>query len=212
VRVSRFCSTAICSVRTRIGSSMWALALLVVAATPAHAAFTGYYAIENFTLTNSNGDGFATFNAGSLVLTGGNNGSGLPGVTDFLITAPTAGTVSFNYLYDSTDDPGHDAALYRIVGLQPEFLANDFATGSVSFQIFANEMFGFRVVTDDNTFDPGVLTISNFSAPTAVTSGNVPEPGTFSLLTVAAAAFTGWRLRVARNSECDKNRRRRIPA
>lgn len=171
------------SSRRRFVSLCWALVLFVGFCGSAQGAFTGDYDLSNFTLTNVNADGFAILNgSGSLVLTGGNNGSGLPGFTDFTIASRAAGMVSFNYEYTSADDPTYDLAGYLNSG-SLIFLADAPATGSVSFFAGVNQVFGFRIGTEDNTHEPGVLIISDFIAPAAASDG-VPEPSTFSLFAV----------------------------
>jgi hypothetical protein len=184
------------------------LAVLTVVQVPAEGAFTGDYALSNFTLTNQNADGFAILNgSGGLVLTGGNNGSNLPGFTDLTIAATAAGMVSFDYRYESEDTPGYDLAGYKAAG-SLHLLAEDFQVGTVSFLIDSNQVFGFRVGTEDNTGRPGILTISNFSAPSANSPEAVPEPATFSLLSVAAVSLAVWRVRSMRLAK----RLRGVPA
>jgi len=140
----------------------------------ANAGFVGYYAIGNFTLTNTNADGFAdTPDAGlSIVLTGGNNGSGLSGLTDFTIGVALTGLVHYSYSFSTVDDPGFDWAGSLLDGAY-----SPFATPQGTFAMFlsAGHTFGFRVETLDNGGGPGVLAISDFSAPQAVVAS--PEPG-----------------------------------
>ena len=101
------------SSRQMLLSMFWMFVLLVAFSGTAKAAFTGDYDLSNFTLTNVNADGFATINgSGALALTGGNNGSGLPGFTDLTIASRGAGTASFNYEYTSADEPGFDLVGY----------------------------------------------------------------------------------------------------
>src|ERR1700680_1478193 len=76
----------------------------------AKADFIGNYALSNFQFTNhpastdgswSNPDGLGQ----TLVLTGGDNGSGSPGTTDFIMLTPipVSGNIQFNFSYTSTD-------------------------------------------------------------------------------------------------------------
>src|SRR5579864_9634721 len=71
-----------------------------------------------FTLTNQSADGFATPSADglTLVLTGGNDGSGLPGTTDLTTTALYSGLVAFDFSYSTLDQPGLDGAGYLVQG------------------------------------------------------------------------------------------------
>lgn len=160
---------------------------------PANAAFMGDYAFSNFTVTNSaDAMGFAMTPDGglTLVLTGSNTGSGLPGTTDVTIASLGTGFLSFSYSY-STLDPGGDVAGY-VLGSQFIALADqDGQSSSVTVPVMVGQIFGFRIETIDNTFEPGILTLSNFSAPAAQGPGDgtVPEPGTWASLVVASAFF-----------------------
>ncbi len=193
-----------------------ALVFSLALAPHAKASFVGYYDVNlgNWTLMNS-GDPLTDGSAapangnGSLVLTGGNDGSGNPGATTFLIAAPTTGFVSFDWVYTSNDsstpvcgpsfDQICDTGGYRL-GSTFTYLADDTSasttgwSGTVApFSVTAGQVFGFEVDTSDNTFEPGILTISNFNAPAAV-----PEPGTAVLLFVGIALTIGtqrWKKR-----------------
>src|ERR1700736_5440115 len=92
---------------------IWALGFSV-ALTPSQAAFTGDYALSKFTLMNTNADGMAVSpDSGlSIVFTGGNNGSGLPGTTDLVAVATGTGLVQFHFSYATMDQPGGDFAGY----------------------------------------------------------------------------------------------------
>lgn len=154
----------------------------------ANAAFIGNYALSQFTLTNVNADGFAITpdNGLSIVLTGGNNGSGLGGgTTDLVVTAVAPGLVGFSFLYSSKDYPFYDWSGYLLDGMFMQLADTDGQSGTAGFQVTAGQSFGFRVETLDNTGEPGVLTISDFSAPQA----SVPEPGTLSFSFVALVAI-----------------------
>ena len=190
-------------------AATWILsALLCVIAVPqARAGFVGAYAPGNFTFTDVIGtapdlgypNGSAVFlDVNTLVLTGSNDGSGLEGTTDLMIRAAGSGLFQFDYrfvdLVPPLPDPLNPIDIYAfpyggyLIGGNFVQLSDALgATGSVSVSIEAGELIGFRVGGDD-TGGPGVLTITNFSAP-------VPEPGTFLLLllTAAVAAAGNWR-------------------
>jgi len=159
------------------------------------AAFVNSYAPENFTLTNNSvlTDGYALPAAdGSLViLNGGNSGSGLEGTTDFTITAPASGIVSFTYEYGSLDDPGWDSAGYLIDSVYT--VLSDTAglpQGTAQFSVNSGQTFGFRVWTEDNQNGRGTLIISEFSAPEAsVDAATVPEPGTAAAMVAGLAVL-----------------------
>src|SRR5262249_28187490 len=144
----------------------------------AKASFIGTYDLSNFTLTNTNADGSAmTPDSGlTLVLTGPNNGSDLAGTTSLTISAAASGLLQFSYSYSSLDTPEFDFAGYILGATFIQLADTDGQSGSISVPITAGQTFGFRVGSLDNTGEPGVLTISNFNAPS-----NVPEPGTLPL-------------------------------
>lgn len=168
----------------------------------AKASFIGDYAPSQFTLTNVNADGSVTAPAGglSIILTGGNNGSGLPGTTDYLAAATGAGTVSFQYSYSSFDFPGLDFAGYLVGGAFSQFANTDGQSGAGMFAVSAGQRFGFRVGTADNTGEPGILTVSRFIAPSGGGSA-VPEPGTASLFLISGLASAGAVLAFRRRGE-----------
>ena len=134
----------------------------------------------------------------SLILTGPNNGNGLPGTTDLVTTAKATGTISFNYYYSTLDvwNPGDpdapfDYAGYLIGSTFHQLADNDGQSGTASFDVTAGQAFGFRVASVDNTFEPGILTITDAAS-------SVPEPGTWSLLLFGSGAIlAGVRIRRA---------------
>lgn len=174
----------------------FALLFSVACAPLAQAGFIGEYAPGNFTLSNANGDGTAVVSAdgSTLTLTGPNNGSGLPGSTGLITVAKGTGLVEFQYLYSTLDlwDPGdpaatpYDYAGYLLSSAFTELANQDGQSGTASFAVSLGQTFGFRVVSADNTGEPGILTVFNFRAP--VDGANIPEPGTWSLLLVAGGA------------------------
>jgi hypothetical protein len=179
--------------------SVWcALGLSLVLPSRLEAGFVGDYGLSRFTLLNSNADGTAVTpdNGLSLILTGGNNGSYALGSTTFTVTAAGNGWVKFDYLYTSLDLPFYDYAGY-LIGMQPVWLADTTGqSGTAWFPVLAGQQFGFVVGTEDNTFEPGVLTISNFDAP-----ASVPEPGMAPLAAMALGGILCFapRLRKSRH-------------
>lgn len=149
-------------------------AMLSFAAHPAGAGVIPFF-LTDFSLVNSNADGTATSPDGglTLTLTGGNLGSGLgPGTTDFITTSVMTVTFQFDYIYTSLDLPGYDRAGYWVDQVLTFLADSNGESGTVSVTVNAGEQFGFRVETDDNTGEPGVLNVSTFQAV------NVPEPDT----------------------------------
>lgn len=163
---------------------------------PAKGSFVGPYALSNFTLTNTNADGTALSDGlGGLILTGGNNGSDFVGRTDLSIASAGAGEVRFDFSYSALDLPDWDLAGYLISGVFTPIAASNGTVGTVSFPISAGQIFGFRVQTIDNTGEPGILAISNFTAPGVAA---IPEPATCGLTFLAGAGIVAARKRRAR--------------
>ncbi len=186
--------------RRVLASRLLGAAVFVLCAAQSRAGFIGYYAPENFTVLNTGADGFVTPSAdgSSLIFTGGNTGSGLPGVTDFLITAPDNGLVVFRYVFTTLDLPDPefglmDDALFLINGdTRPLQLTGDPALAF--FFVSSGDVFGFRLETQDNQGEPGILTVSDFNAP-APPEAPAPEPNLGVALGAAFAAGATWRIR-----------------
>lgn len=169
---------------------------LVLCTMCAQRAQAGIITLNDFTLTNTNGDGSAITTAGgsTLIFTGPNNGSGLPGQTDLTTVAKASGLVQFDFSYTTLDlwdtsDPTatpNDFAGYLAGSVFTLLADRDGQSGTVSFQVVLGQTFGFRIGTVDNVGEPGVLTISNYTAPGG--GANVPEPGTSSLMLLAGGA------------------------
>ena len=168
----------------------WTLALGFALAPQARASFLDGYNLSDFTLINTNADGFVTTPDGGVtaVLTGGNNGSLLPGTTDLVTMATGPGVINFQWSYASLDVPTFDYAGYLLNGNFFPLADTNGESGIGHFPVSLGASFGFRVGTVDNSGEPGILTVSN--APTAV-----PEPGAAPLLSVLTALtiLTRWR-------------------
>jgi len=130
--------------------------------------FVSPYALSDFTLTNSSfANGYASTpdNGQSVVFTGPNDGSGLPGYTELKVVSRGTGLFRFSWVYTSLDVAGADSAGYLLNGqLYPLATANG-QSGSNTVPVRTGDVIGFRIDTTDNVGEPGVLTISNFSAP-----------------------------------------------
>lgn len=178
--------------------SCFFLALLASSAASADAAFIGPYDPNSFVLTNMNSDGFATILPnGSLVLTGGNNGSGDPGTTSYLVSAAGTGLVTFNFSYSSLDAVLAEVVGYMIGSSFTLLADRDGTAGPVSFGVTAGQTFGFQITTTDNTGEPGILTVSNFAAP----GPGVPEPSTWISVAAGLATAAFWRHRFLTKSK-----------
>jgi hypothetical protein len=179
------------------------VSLTLAAASGASAAtvsgFQTPYAPINWTLTNSNADGFVNTSGApaSISLTGGNNGSGSSGTTDYTTTAAAAGTVTFNWNYSTTDDDvAFDPFGYLLNGSFIKVTndgGNVVQNGTSTFNVLAGDSFGFRIFTNDNTSGRGSVTISSFSAPgpMAPPPTSVPEPSAVLSLLVLGGLGAG---------------------
>jgi hypothetical protein len=184
----------------------YAAAPVLALAAPAVAAadFSGPYDVANWTLTNTNSDGTVdTIGVPvSVIVIGGDNQSVQVGLTDFTIAAVAAGTWSFDWLYTSGDTDNFDNAGWLLNGVYTQLADNDQsgATGSESIAVVDGDIIGYRVVTADNLFGPGFLTVSNFSAPLESDQGQgeVPAPTTLTLLALGATGLGLARRRSAR--------------
>lgn len=161
------------------------------------AAYADSLITSGFTLVNSNADGSVSSPSGlypsdlsSFDLTGGNNGTGLSGQTDYIGTAPLAGIVQFFWSYTSCfppneqsfacDSPGFDWTGFEVDQILTQLTDTDTGgvVASTSFAVSAGDVFGWYVGTFDNLGEPGALTVSDVSFAPA---GSVPEPGTLLL-------------------------------
>ena len=182
--------------------------LFLIFALQARAGFIGYYDPANFSLTNTNADGSvsAAPDGSSITITGGNNGSGEPGTTDFLINAPQTGFVTFNYLFSTLDFDPDAGQLFDDAGflLDGQFtpFSQLLSTDPVFYFniVFAGQSFGFRVETADNIGEPGILTISNFSAPQPA-EAPAPEPSLGIVVFLGMGAGAVWKWRQTRHKE-----------
>jgi hypothetical protein len=131
--------------------------------------FTDSYAPANFSLTNSNADGFVNTSGApaSISITGGDNGSSSFGSTKFFTTAAAAGLVSFDWNYSTQDAQSFDPFGFNLNGIFTQ-LTNSFGAqsqfGTASFNVALGDTFGFEVQTIDNIFGRATVTISNFNA------------------------------------------------
>jgi hypothetical protein len=142
----------------------------------------------------------------SITLTGGNNGSGFFGTTDFVITAPQSGIVTFRFLFTTLDIDPVSGDIFDDAG----FLANDQFTPfsqllspdpvPAFFFVFAGDTFGFRVETQDNIGEPGILTISDFNAPQPP-EAPTPEPSLGIVVFLGIGAGAAWKRSQMRRKE-----------
>ncbi len=199
---TRMLDRCVCSPQNRRFATIFLLAsgLILFAMVPgAQASFIGDYALSNFTLNNIFADGSASSPDGTetLVLTGPNDGSGNFGITDYTVMATQNGLVQFDWSYSSLDTPTYDFAGYIINSAFTSLADTDGEFGTTSFSVNTGDVFGFRVVSLDNQGEPGILTVTDFSAPGDSSSqgDTVPEPAmTPVLAAVIGAALIGQRV------------------
>jgi hypothetical protein len=168
-----------------------------------------------FPVVNTNADGSVTTPSGlfpgdplSFDLTGGNNGSGLGGLTLFIWTAQVPGILHFQWSYtscyppnqqpasDACDDPGFDWAGFQLGQILTQLTDTDTLglTASASFPVSPNLVFGWYVGTSDNGGEPGTLTVSDISL--TPTSTGAPEPGTLLFCATGIVALAAARRRI----------------
>jgi hypothetical protein len=150
--------------------------------------FQDEYDPSNWTFTTSSDGSVDTTSAPtSITLTGGGDGSGNSGFTDYTIAAAADGTVMFDWDYFSSDEPGFDSFGTLLNGAFTFLTDSDGDNGTFMFDVLAGDTFGFRVATFDNFAGPGNATISNFEAPAPMAA--TPEPT--SILSLLALGTLG---------------------
>jgi hypothetical protein len=160
------------------------------------ATFAGTYAPATWTFatTNSNGTVNAAGAPANIVLTTGNNNSGTPGYTNYSHTITCAGTVTFNWAYNTTGIPFVEQPMYRINAgaytLMPGFNAggSNTQTGTASIPVAAGDVLTLSAYTLINDLTTCSVTISNFSAPSLPISGFVNFWDAATLGTMIGAA------------------------
>ncbi|MFM6353724.1 MAG: hypothetical protein ACKPGJ_20835 [Dolichospermum sp.] len=142
--------------------------------------FTGDYAPSNWNLTNSNADGSVNISnaPNSITLTGGNNGSGSFGRTNYSITNTNTlpVNISFNWLYLTTDAPVFDRFDVNLNGSYTTIANND-ANGTYTTLIPNGNTFGFSIATIDNSTGTGSVRINNFSVTPVPFESNAAPAG-----------------------------------
>ena len=105
---------------------------------------------------------------------------------DFTIAAVASGLVSFDWAYETTDDPSFEHFGFLLNGFFTQLSNNSGGisqSGSEAFAVSLADVFGFRLDCTDCVFGPAFVTISDFSAPLdAAAVAVVPEPSTLFLL------------------------------
>jgi hypothetical protein len=138
---------------------------------PKQPEFVGDFDIANWTLINTPVDTGGSFMTDpgppiELYLTGGDNQSGNSGNTDFQITIPADGTLTFDWGFDSTDSLCFDSGGYTVNGTYSQLACTDnlvpFFSQSATVPVSQGDTFAFRVYTDDGLFGNATLGVTNF--------------------------------------------------
>ena len=182
-----------------------ALISVALASAPMPAAavgFSGDYDPTNWTTTLSrSSDGSVdTSNAPTdITITGPNNLQALSYI-NYTIGAPSSGTVSFDWIYNTIDLPGGDSFGYLINGVRTQLTddPNTLPTGT-AFSVVSGDIFGFYVTSTDGDLGAGIATIYNFSGPGSQSNpGSTDVPAPAAVLGVLAAF--GWSRKLRRRT------------
>jgi len=183
-----------------------AIAFLAASSSPdLNAAILGFqsdYAPGNWTSIPGTGSINTSSAPGSVSLTSGNLGSFSN--TDFTISLTSAGTLSFDWSYVTTDTlgPNYDQFGYLLNAVFTQLSNNaglNSQSGIISIPVSATNSFGFRQNTIDGLSGAATTTISNFSGPGAASSV-VPEPASASLLVLGTLIGAFWQFRKRRQA------------
>lgn len=213
-------------------------ALALLGATTAQAAqtndFVGYYSTNGGSFTavshacsattaDGNWDPQCTYtgetadvstpNNSTLVITAPGGSIGGPSSFDYVVTAPSDGTWSFNWQFDwyvdgNGNQTENEEAGYYVNGVRtPLAFSSDIdgvfvVTNTISglgidigtLTLAAGDVFGFYLYGASTDSHPATLTITGFNAPD-VASSAVPEPATLSLFAWGAGCFLARRQR-----------------
>ncbi|HPI55249.1 MAG TPA: hypothetical protein PLU10_11200, partial [Chitinophagaceae bacterium] len=175
--------------------------------------FAGIYAPANWTqaLVNSNGT-VTTVSAPTFITLTSSNGLISNGQTNYTVTIPCTGIVTFDWVYSTADSgPQYDVPRYSINGgipvVFPTFKAQNGdplqQTGSVSIAMTAGQTLTLQAHTSDNLGGAASIKIQNFKAPyqttasqtvkwyTAATGGsNIGSTNPFTYTPTSANTFT----------------------
>lgn len=108
-------------------------------------------------------DGTATYNPfapDTATVVGGNNGSNSAGFSVLAVQVTEDVTVTFDWSFTTTDDPGFDDPGYIV---DDTFIPLTGSSGNQTVVLTAGQLFGFGTATDDNGFGNATTTFTNFS-------------------------------------------------
>ncbi len=184
--------------RTLIAACVLAMAGTAQAGTVV--GFTGPFNVANWNFATTDNGSVNTAGApASIVLTGGNSGSGNDSTTDFTIQVAKDTTISFSWDYETLDDDAFYDPFGYLLGTGPLLFTQLTVDGSdapqsgmASVFVQAGEFFGFRGFSIGSEFGAGITTIDDFQAT------SVPEPGALALVSLALLAAAATRRRQGR--------------
>jgi alpha-tubulin suppressor-like RCC1 family protein len=148
--------------------------------------FQSSYAPVNWTLSQNNANGTVN-TAGApanIILKTGTNNSGILGTTNYTITVPCSGTITFNWTYSTADFAYNDYPEYQLNGatsvIFPAYNISgaSMQNGAFTLTVNAGDVFALIALTEDNDLFPGTITISNFQGPSGCLSWNSIAGGT----------------------------------
>ncbi|WP_298420613.1 BspA family leucine-rich repeat surface protein [uncultured Kordia sp.] len=102
-----------------------------------------------------------------ITLVSGDNQSNNEGFSDLSVTITEATTLTFDWEFDSSDDPAYESFGYLINGTYTQLSSNTDPipqTGNASIVLNPGDVFTLRGVTADNTFGNATTTITNISS------------------------------------------------
>ncbi len=147
-------------------------------------------------LVNINADGYVSTDfPNAIVLTGGDNGSGKPGFTNYITTADQYALVRFHWEYYTADNLAEYDPLNFLVAGNPITIFNGSSiSSSGDYQIAVIGDYGFQIATTDNQFGAATGLISDFT----FTVIQVPFTGNFLICLVLFLTLTLFRARFGR--------------
>jgi hypothetical protein len=165
--------------------------------------FSGPFDVANWnTATTDDGSVNTAGAPASIVLTGGDSGSGIDSTTDFTIQIGQDTTISFNWAYETDDDNafydpfgyllGTGSLLFTQLTADDPIVPQTTQSGMASVFVQAGQTFGFRGFSIGSELGAGITTIGDFQAT------SVPEPGALALVSLALLAAAATRRRQGR--------------
>lgn len=142
------------------------------------ANYTPYY--WTTAQSNSNGSINTSNTPASITMISSNGiGNNSPGTTNYTVTIPCTGLVSFNWNYTTVDGASWDYPRYSINGGAftnfPGYNTGGSSSqsGTFSLSVSAGQTLTLQAYSQDNAAGPCTIVISNFSAPVSVPAQSV---------------------------------------